>query len=265
MPLDSDDDSSSLGKNFDCNSKHFKLLCCFLDFDYSQDKSSSESLSMDNSSMSLDNVNMSHEASNTSSNALLLENAVEASNSDLSISSQLTEEYELPSTYQITGSPIDFSEGPADFAISEAEVIDDEDDDVILIPQVIETIDLCTQAQPLPTRSHHAAEDSEVIVIGDSPMVLNRRPRHHGPIHCSRRFQSQSTPYMATRSNSSNSMASTSSTAAKARSPDNLRDEVATQKISFDCPICLDSIVGKEPVSTICGHLFCKVSSFFMI
>lgn len=212
---------------------------------------------MDNSS------SMSHEASNTSSNALH-ENAAEASYSDLSLSSQLTEEYELPSHFQVTES-IDLNGGPANFAIGEAEVVDDEDDDVILIPQVIETIDLCTQSQSLPIRVHHAAEDSEVIVISDSPMVSNRRPRNHGPIRQSRRSPRQSTPYMNTRSTSSSSKASTSSTTAKAMSPDNSRDDVATQKISFDCPICLDSIVGKEPVSTVCGHLFCKVSSFFMI
>lgn len=114
------------------------------------------------------------------------------------------------------------------------------DDDVILIPQEIETIDLCTQAAPIAPRVPVLNNADEVIVINDSPASqiayqrnanrLNRR-RDAGPYH---------------RGNLSSNLLSES-----------MNDSQLSQ-VKIKCPICLEGAVMKEPQSTICGHIFCK-------
>jgi Ring finger domain len=94
-----------------------------------------------------------------------------------------------------------------------------EDDDCFLIPPVIETIDLCTQ---FPVRPRFTT--NEVIEIVDSP----------------RQAPSRRTPRKL---NESHSDINTSS---------------CEQGVKITCPICLESVVKRNPVSTICGHIFCK-------
>lgn len=34
--------------------------------------------------------------------------------------------------------------------------------------------------------------------------------------------------------------------------------KTAIKFAALECPICLESVVGKEPTSTVCGHIFCR-------
>jgi Ring finger domain len=103
---------------------------------------------------------------------------------------------------------------------------DDQDDgDVILIPPDIETIDLCTHAVRSPRFEHN-----EVIDITESPAAVPTLRR----------------------------------SARNARdkvAPSNTRSRDAAKcddRIAISCPICFDSVVPNNPVSTKCGHIFCK-------
>lgn len=115
-----------------------------------------------------------------------------------------------------------------------------------------QTIDLCTQAAPRPqhfltqsiidlsTQRLPAPRDlaaaNDVIEIPDSP-VTNRQP---GTSH-------------NTRYRNANPM-NTSPPKQQCRFDPN---ESATQAVKISCPICLESLIGRNPVSTMCGHLFC--------
>jgi Ring finger domain len=151
---------------------------------------------------------------------------------------------------QIMGSPP---------AAAVADVTED-DDDVILIPENIETIDLCTQMFPTPQAFRVPMGVGEVIEIEDSPMTQQqqlpppRSPRS-GPTRNNRGRENVRTvaaPYVLPTS------AKASSAYAKRLNLDDSMDDGPTQSVKISCPICLESIIGRQPVSTICGHLFCK-------
>lgn len=97
------------------------------------------------------------------------------------------------------------------------------DDDVILIPQVIETIDLCTQApggmQRMPARTRTYID--EVIVINDSPANTQTQRRI---TNNRQNRRSQAGPY-----------------------PNDSLNDSQIQKVKIQCPICLEGAVGREP------------------
>jgi Ring finger domain len=125
----------------------------------------------------------------------------------------------------------------------------EEDDDVILIPENIETIDLCTQIQPTPHIFRVPLRAGEVIEIEDSPMTQQQTgtTTRHGPTRRGRE-NTRTSPYQAQNSKS----------AAKRLDLDDSLEEGGTQAVKISCPICLDSVIGRQPASTICGHIFCK-------
>ncbi|CRL07389.1 CLUMA_CG020363, isoform A [Clunio marinus] len=119
---------------------------------------------------------------------------------------------------------------------------DDEDDDVILIPQHIETIDLCDQT----LQSHQLAlNDNSVIVIPDSqdmkPGPSRRRPRN-----------------IALGNDAIVLVNDELKTVSKRLNFDDSHEEISNKKAKITCPICFESVVDRKPVSTICGHLFCR-------
>lgn len=163
-----------------------------------------------------------------------------------------TEEYEIDNNTPPTIEINDTQVPPAD-AANEVE----DDDDVILIPENIETIDLCTQAFPTPRNFRIPVAVGEVIEIEDSPMTHQQQdvaaPRT-GPTRNNRSRENARTvgaPYQVPAPN-------TSTPYAKRLNLDDSQDGGATQSVKISCPICLESIIGRKPVSTTCGHLFCK-------
>lgn len=98
---------------------------------------------------------------------------------------------------------------------------------------VIEIIDLCATQIPLPNLNFLESHfNSSVIEIFDSPSFLHsniptRRPRK----------RQRAIPYELTPAPSS--------------SQSQLENPIT-------CPICLDNVRNHTPVSTNCGHIFCK-------
>jgi hypothetical protein len=121
-----------------------------------------------------------------------------------------------------------------------------DDDDVILIPQNIETIDLCTQAVVVPLRLRN-----EIIDITDSPGTEISRA---GPVR--RRRSRVNVTEIPTAAAPSPQRPTTSTPNARQRL--NLDDSDSQPKITLTCPICLDTVVNRTPVSTLCGHIFCQ-------
>lgn len=118
-------------------------------------------------------------------------------------------------------------------------VADDDDDDVIFIPQHIETIDLCTSDVELPRPLLNRPQQNSTIM----QLSPNNRPRAAAA-------RANSLPYRLLTT-------STAATSAPVAAQPNLSQDV-TQPVIIHCPICLESIVGRHPVSTFCGHLYCE-------
>lgn len=224
--------------------------------------SSSESLSQGGaeSAMSQTRSEGSQNSSNRSNHGL-----------DDSSNSADTEEYELPENIRnVTGGAsedelpiinphhphfdIPFEELitiPDTQAVDEAGAacanIEDDDDDVILIPQHVETIDLCTQA-PMAAQRRPMTFSDEVIVIQDSPAAASGQRgsaiRTDRKSTGGRRRALEVSPYKRPNDPSTS----------KANSPETQN----SQSVLITCPICFDSVSGRAPVSTTCGHIFCK-------
>lgn len=124
-----------------------------------------------------------------------------------------------------------------------------DDDDVILIPPNIETIDLCTQAVIAPVRLIN-----EVIDITDSPGTENSRA---GPMR-RRRSRTNAQPIYISDHPAPAQIPTTSTP--NARQQLNMDDSMndSQPRIALTCPICLDTVVNRTPVSTLCGHIFCQ-------
>lgn len=108
----------------------------------------------------------------------------------------------------------------------------EEDEDCILIPQHIETIDLCNLPLPQPIRFLRLIDPNEVIEVKDSPAVQR-----------------------ATTGAESSSGKPLSDVKAQLTFDDS---NVSLKSVEISCPICLESVYKRDPVSTMCGHLFCK-------
>lgn len=181
-----------------------------------------------------------------------------------------TEEYDIPDMIpQAVPNPQD----PVVEINDTQELI--EDDDVILIPQEIETIDLCTQAIiPVNLPAHL---QNQVIDITESPtqapIQVQPQPRRVSfRLSAARDSSSQNDagPSRQRRNNNrfspiapNNAGPSTSKQAPKTSTPTrslNFDDtlDLSQSTIKLSCPICLESVKGRNPVSTMCGHIFCK-------
>lgn len=131
---------------------------------------------------------------------------------------------------------------------------DEDDEDVIHIPQRVETIDLCTQMLPTPRAFRIPVGHNEVIEIQDSPLTQQRnippRPTRLVTARNNRsrgNLRSEAAPYQIPNSN-----------VQQKRLVLDDSQEDSSNRISIPCPICFDSVIGKTPVSTACGHIFCK-------
>lgn len=130
-----------------------------------------------------------------------------------------------------------------------------EDDVGIITDQAIETIDLCEPATPgvqrQTTRRVDTYDDDEVIFINDSPTSSlpsletnsENSPRHH---RRRGRRRINTSPYQIQSSNSIETNQSAGSINSQSK---------------VECPICLENLIGtnRDPQSTYCGHIFCKV------
>ncbi|KAG5672795.1 hypothetical protein PVAND_002888 [Polypedilum vanderplanki] len=125
-----------------------------------------------------------------------------------------------------------------------------EDDDVILIPQNIEIIDLCTQ--PLIALNNPVNFQNEVIEIVDSPSRQS--------IPTSRRLSSnRMNPYQRNQNQNNLKTSQSTSNINAILALDDSQDLSQTSKrIRINCPICLESVIDRNPQSTSCGHIFCK-------
>jgi hypothetical protein len=169
-----------------------------------------------------------------------------ASNSNSTLSSDAGSSSAHNSSHSDSNDTVDYDLPPADNSQvieindTQAPVGNEEDDDVILIQPHIETIDLCTQVAPA-----FRIPNNEVIEVEDSPVTQGNVA---GPMRNSRgRARAAASPYVVPAPKTSKQLDFNDS-----------MDESATQAVKIHCPICLESIVGRQPVSTICGHLFCK-------
>lgn len=141
-----------------------------------------------------------------------------------------------------------------------------DDDDVILIPQVIETINLCTQVPiaNIPINLHN-----QVIDITDSPTqpqlprvvitaasTSDRENLNGGAVRSRIQNARNATPYQRNRA-----QPRAASTPNARHGQLNFSDSPnlsQTQKVDIRCPICLESVLSRTPQSTSCGHIFCK-------
>lgn len=105
---------------------------------------------------------------------------------------------------------------------------------------VIEIIDLCATQMPNLNRSNHRNHfNNSVIEIFDSPSVLSSSIRNSPPVRRNRR-RPRLSPYEETPTVSSSQ---------------NRRSQFESP---ITCPICLENVRNHSPVSTNCGHIFCK-------
>lgn len=190
-------------------------------------------------------------------------------------SSSSTEEYDIPENAlnnrnRLEPSIIDLNETQEDPNM----ILDEEDDDVILVPQHIETIDLCTQAPVGMVFPRNL--QNQIIDITDSPAaqvpLIVDTPRRTRPIWAisevtpgvredpgpsrTLRANNRATPYGNNPGPSKES--STKPRAARTMSFD---ESFSSQMsaIKINCPICLESVKERDPVTTMCGHIFCKL------
>lgn len=185
--------------------------------------------------------NLSHDLSSAPS---LDTEEDERSNSAMSLTfsdDENTEEYDVARVLAV----ID-----AQPAVDAQPAIDEDEDDVILIEPQIETINLCTQNPTQQNRSprrrarRNAVERPEVIEIVDSPMMPPRSrtgPTRRNRLNAARDAAAPYVPSVAAPSTSDVSL-----------------DSTQTPAIRVSCPVCFESVVGKNPVSTTCGHIFCS-------
>jgi len=125
--------------------------------------------------------------------------------------------------------------------------VDVDDDDVEIIEQHVEVIDLCTQAPVGPPRAFNT---NEIIEVADSPAINPRRNRRAiGPAN-------RATPYAIPTTSPPTSSARRRLNAAHGLNDS--QNQSQTERIALTCPVCLESIVKRTPVSTTCGHLFCR-------
>lgn len=183
-------------------------------------------------------------------------------------SNSSTEEYEIPRVLmgiRDRRNAVDLAAPPPPPIIALPEPANETDDDVVLIAPEIETIDLCTQVVAnIPANLHN-----EVIDITDSPVqiiqpatgVRTRRSRNSGEVATgpvrNRRGGTRTSPYNRAATSTPIPVQASTSQAPQLDIDDSYQSQA--NAIKYSCPICLESVKNREPVSTMCGHVFCKV------
>lgn len=202
-----------------------------------------------------------------------------------------TEDYEIPEvilnnrrSQRNRGSVIEINETQEQPGLDD-EAEEEEDDDVILIPEHIETIDLCTQvpvAGPVPRRLRNQVIDITgspappldiTMPIADLPQSFHRIERIArrvstrrsisagrdvaGPSR-GRRNNNRAAPYVSPVTPATAKTSTPKPPAARALSLDDSFNASQLSAIKINCPICLESVKEREPISTMCGHVFCK-------
>lgn len=107
----------------------------------------------------------------------------------------------------------------------------EDDDDVIFIPEVIETIDLCGDDD----------DNSSQVRLVNNPMLQPPQQYQLPPLQNNIKGEIPRT-----------APSQHPSTSKKTEAEDD------TVSVKLPCAICFESIVNRNPVSTFCGHLFCK-------
>lgn len=118
-----------------------------------------------------------------------------------------------------------------------------QDDDIIFVQQIRNdnpvTIDLCSDSfvgilhsTPNPRRRRHRATSDLGAVVVDTDEIPTRRPR----------FESHLLAQVT----------------AAAASNDSQNASTMNSSAPIKCAICLESAIKRQPVSTFCGHVFCK-------
>lgn len=234
-PLDSSQTSTDLTSGSGSENSDMQGTTSHSEDTY-QSSSSSESFA-DTAPLSESSSNQMDGSENTSDNATNVGSDIEQEDSFNTAHSSDTEAYDVDAEMERLNEEV--------IEINDSQMPDD--DDVILIPQNIETIDLCTQAAPVPLRLRN-----EVIDITNSPAVEVSRA---GPIRRRHSRRSAQADYQI--SLDQYPEPATTSIPRKLDLNDSAND--SQPKVTLTCPICLDSVVNRQPVSTICGHLFCKI------
>jgi hypothetical protein len=210
-------------------------------------ESSSENQNNSDSSLSQTDSDNSFHSSMASHSQIVMSESDATNNSGSSSQSSDTEPYDVDEEMaRVNAVPV--------IEINDTQMPNNEqdDDDVILIPPNIETIDLCTQAVIVPDRLRN-----EVIDITDSPGTENSRA---GPMR-RRRSRTNAQPiYVADHPASPTVPQIPTTSTPNARQQLNMDDSMndSQPRIALTCPICLDTVVNRTPVSTLCGHIFCQ-------
>lgn len=137
-----------------------------------------------------------------------------------------------------------------------------DDDDVIFVPNATETVDLSTQTQQVQSNAANQSDDVEIPntqqidtdeeMNSESPALTDDDIDSDWSFSDYRRRKKRKTAVTFDRNIESDDSDD---------SDEDLQNASAKQQqpLFIACPICFESIVRRDPVSTMCGHLFCKV------
>lgn len=130
-----------------------------------------------------------------------------------------------------------------------------DDDEVMLVEDPVETIDLCNESFVAPARPYFRT-NTDVRAPQMMDLCAQAVPRpHHFPTQSAIDLSPQRLPASRNLA-AANDMIEIVDSPVLNRQPG--ASHTATQAVKIPCPICFESIVENNPVSTQCGHLFCE-------